>query len=72
MTMMMYPKIRRHVFWQISNYVSEIPLLPSSGVKKSLSAFQVSVFTGLEVILSGDKEQNFIGRSCVTYLAVAL
>ena len=32
----------------------------------------VPVFTGLEGIISGDKDHNFISRSCVTFFALAL
>jgi len=35
-------------------------------------AFQVSVFTGLEAVIIGDKDHNFIDRSSVTFLAVTL
>jgi len=37
----------------------------------SSTAFQVSVFTGLEAVIIWDKDQNFIGRSSVTFRTVA-
>lgn len=50
----------------------EVPIASTFKEKMSSSAFQVSVFTGPEFSINGDKNQNFIGRNCVTYLAVAL